>query len=497
MQTTNFRIQNIIPDLFRQVRAWITLRSPRLAQSSIGKVERHWRERIDDVLCSPDNARIERVPDAGKIKGYHITMHNGVKVCCNGYCGSGMLNMLIENKGVHEPQEEYAFEKIIGYLPEQCKMLELGAYWGFYSLSLLQQRPKAKCWLVEPDLVNMVSGKINFRLNGRKGKFVNARVDAKPDAAQRIISVDSFCKAEGIDHLDILHADIQEHEVSMLEGASFMLASDRLDYVFISTHSNDLHEQCIKILRSHKYSILAESNLNQTYSWDGLIVAKRIGIKNPESLTIANKPQLADDFYKDFYSSKRAPFVVVIGTVGSGKTSLIRDLIKFGLDQPLNSEAYHIAECGSSLLREDGEFCNVDALFNSNFVVVDDVRHDGHELADNLACKCFNEKTPVIMTIQNHVLEDNSSGLFTTFIRLLSYSTHVCFLPHPYSSDRGMVLFEMEKLFKDKWIVPKQGEFWAVNNKTQQGNLYSRTILNPEPITAPKDRGRFKPRRED
>ena len=31
---------------------------------------------------------------------------NGVKVYANSYYGSGMLNLLIKNKGVHEPQEE-------------------------------------------------------------------------------------------------------------------------------------------------------------------------------------------------------------------------------------------------------------------------------------------------------------------------------------------------------------------------------------------------------
>ena len=85
------------------------------------------RKRIDDVISSPDNAaQFQSVSEAGKLQGYFITMHNGVRVCANGYYGRGIPNMLIENKGVHEPQEERAFEAIIEHLRDDCTMLELG-----------------------------------------------------------------------------------------------------------------------------------------------------------------------------------------------------------------------------------------------------------------------------------------------------------------------------------------------------------------------------------
>ncbi|MBT8036294.1 MAG: FkbM family methyltransferase [Verrucomicrobiae bacterium] len=255
----------------------------------MGKVDSYWRDRIDDVISSPDNAHIPRHPSAGQLKGYTITMHNDVRVCANGYYGAGILNMLIENKGVHEPQEERAFEEIIRLLPDQCVMLELGAYWGFYSLSLLQQRPKATCFLVEPETQNLISGRINFRLNGRKGIFTQASVDRSPKDNPRTISVDSFCREHNIDHLHMLHSDIQGYELAMLEGASNLLTKGNADFVFISTHSTKLHIDCIEKLKSFGYVILADADMKETFSYDGLIVAKHHSIENPQAVEISKK----------------------------------------------------------------------------------------------------------------------------------------------------------------------------------------------------------------
>ena len=251
------------------------LTSPGSIASLVGQVDEHWRARIDDVVSCPDNIHIPRCDEAGRLEGSIITMHNGVKVHAGGYYGAGILNMLMESGGVHEPQEERIFEEVIRTLPENCSMLELGSYWGFYSLSLLHQRPRARCFLIEPDEVNMVSGKLNFRLNGRKAHFTLAGIGAEPSRQRRILTVDAFCKTRGILHLDILHADIQGHEAAMLEGARDMLLREMVDYVFISSHSNELHRLCCEKLRDFGYRIVTQANLDETFSYDGLIVAAK------------------------------------------------------------------------------------------------------------------------------------------------------------------------------------------------------------------------------
>lgn len=290
MKTFNFEtVLELYRDIRRRRKFIKNLTSRRQALRGIGKVDEEWRQRIDDVISSPDNSAIPRCADAGKLRGHVITMHNGVRVLANGYYGSGILNMLIENKGVHEPQEERVFELIIRLLPEKCVMLELGAYWGFYSLSLLQARPQAKCYLVEPETENLLSGKINFRINSRKGHFTQAKVDRSVIKNPAIITVDWFCKFHSISHLDILHSDIQGYELAMLEGASETLKEGRVDYIFISTHSSELHANCLAKLKSFGYILLCEADMNETFSVDGLIVAKHSSIKNPIMCEISKK----------------------------------------------------------------------------------------------------------------------------------------------------------------------------------------------------------------
>ena len=64
-----------------------------------------------------------------------------------------------------------------------------------------------------------------------------------------------------------------------------------IDFLFISTHSNELHAECIRILQSHGYSILASADLEQTYSVDGLIVARGPRVFLPAELAISKKPR--------------------------------------------------------------------------------------------------------------------------------------------------------------------------------------------------------------
>ena len=271
--------------------------NPRKVQSSLGQVSPKWRLKIDDVLSSPDNAHIPRVANAGQLKGGMIVMHNGIEVGALGYYGSGILNMLIENKGVHEPQEERAFAEILRCLPSQGTMIELGAYWGFYSLWFTRTVSQPRCFLVEPSYACLQSGKTNFRHAGYPAQFEQAYVSNRDTTAcdgTPMISVDGFCRRHNIEHVNILHADIQNAEVDMLIGAKNLLTNKKADYIFISTHSNELHRTCVEMLTAYDYVILASADVSQSYSVDGLIVAKRRGIPQPEHLTISQKPRTAD-----------------------------------------------------------------------------------------------------------------------------------------------------------------------------------------------------------
>lgn len=255
-----------------------------------------WWPRIKDVLDAPDNAFLPRHAEAGKTRGPVITMHNGVKIYSGSYYGDGNFRILVDNRGAHEPQEERAFAEVMEFLPENCVMLELGAYWAFYSLSLLARHPKAECHLVEPGFFHMSSGMWNFKLNNRKGLFTQAFVSDFPaqasEDAPETISVDSYCRRKKIPHLHILHSDIQGYEGRMLDGAREMLSAEKVDFVFISTHSNELHGECIRKLKSFEYKILAQANLEESYSYDGLIVAKSPRIDKPLKIEISRKGRI-------------------------------------------------------------------------------------------------------------------------------------------------------------------------------------------------------------
>ena len=266
----------------------------RRALRSLGNVDAHWRERIDDALACPDNASIPRVPEAGQLVDGVLTMHNGIQVGGLGYYGAGIMNMLIDNCGVHEPQEERAFGEVLKQVPPGSVMLELGAYWAFYSLWFAQEITDADCYLLEPHPTNIRSGQINFQLNQRTATFNQAYVGAVDSAAEDgidVVTVDSHCQHRGIDRLAVLHSDIQGAEADMLRGAGRMLAAGDIDFLFISTHSNELHAECIRILQSHGYSILASADLEQTYSVDGLIVARGPRVFLPAELAISKKPR--------------------------------------------------------------------------------------------------------------------------------------------------------------------------------------------------------------
>jgi hypothetical protein len=253
------------------------------------KISPYWRARIDKVRQSSDNQRINHVPDAGKIYPAYQLMHNGVHITLGSYYDYGNTHLLLENKGVHEPQEEYIFQEILPFIKEGGTMMELGSYWAFYSLWFAARVKNAKCIMIEPDPHKMNFGKLNFRLNGRSGRFRLGFIDAFTDASKSIptYDVDHLMKEFKVGFLDILHSDIQGYELKMLKGAAKTLGDHKIGYAFISTHSNELHRQCIDELKSYGYVIVADADLDESYATDGVIVAKLPEMAGPDSLQIS------------------------------------------------------------------------------------------------------------------------------------------------------------------------------------------------------------------
>jgi hypothetical protein len=226
--------------------------------------------RFREVISDPLNLLIERVPVAGMVEANDVFLHNGLRVPVVGegaYYGA-FSHLLVINRGVHEPLEEYVFQELLNTLPEAPTMLELGAYWGHYSMWLKKLRPQSTVILVEPEHHSLAAGVKNFSKNGFVGEFIQSFV------GRGHLEVDSFLSKRFLTHLNVLHVDIQGHEVEMMEGSQKSLSQQMIDYLFISTHSQEIHKGIVTKLSALGYRVEVASDFdNDTTSFDGFVFA--------------------------------------------------------------------------------------------------------------------------------------------------------------------------------------------------------------------------------
>jgi hypothetical protein len=76
---------------------------------------RQRRYRTNLTISCPDNAHLPRVPEAAQIAHGLQVMHNGLRVHDDSYSyfPDEMHEILRQNRGVHEPQEERVFAEVL------------------------------------------------------------------------------------------------------------------------------------------------------------------------------------------------------------------------------------------------------------------------------------------------------------------------------------------------------------------------------------------------
>lgn len=263
------------------------------------------RSRVLTTVCCDDCSFFPRVQSAGNIvmgddgSSYQI-MHNGIKIGKDCYYGSWMTTIIELLKGHHEPQEEKAFHEVLNFMPQNAVMLELGSYWGYYSMWFQQKVSGAKNFLIEPDPKNLLVGQKNFALNGMNGYFTQAMIGPVSLESQvftdwdhntyniKQLSVDDFAAQNAIDFIHILHSDIQGAELEMLKGCQRLIAEKRIGYFFISTHRG-AHQNCLKLLEDANFTILLSITREESFSADGLIIAKLPEIGGPSLLDVSRR----------------------------------------------------------------------------------------------------------------------------------------------------------------------------------------------------------------
>ena len=250
---------------------------------------------------------IKKHPDAGRIikeDGLSIqVMHNGLKVELGGYHGRWMAEIITQLKGHHEPQEELLFDAVLKAVRKDGLIVELGAFWSYYSMWFLKDIAAGRALCIEPDPVHIETGKRNMALNGLSGRvsYHQAWIGETEEAAVEHMAESSRqplrlaqLSMSGIARLaegpiEILHCDAQGAETGLLRSMAAM--GDDLDirFVFVSTHhhyisgSRETHAECLALLREMGFAILAEYDVGESFSGDGLIVASR----DPADLSLA------------------------------------------------------------------------------------------------------------------------------------------------------------------------------------------------------------------
>jgi hypothetical protein len=228
--------------------------------------------RFREIVSDPLNLLIERDPRAGMVENGLVWLHNGNRVPVEGrhaYYGR-FSDVLVINRGVHEPLEEYVFQEVLRAMPDEPTMLELGAYWGHYSMWMKRARPRSRVFMVEPDARNLDAGRANFARHAFEGTFIRAFV------GKGKFEVDRFMSEQGYPRLNILHSDIQGFEIEMLRGASESFSRGLIDFVFVSTHSQSLHDAVLAELSTAGMRIEASSgHAIETTSFDGFVLASR------------------------------------------------------------------------------------------------------------------------------------------------------------------------------------------------------------------------------
>lgn len=244
--------------------------------------------RIAITLACRDCDSIPKVPDAGRIfrcDGEPVQiMHDGTLVLAGGYYGDWMARIIAGLDGHHEPQEETLFHGLLAHARPATLVVELGAYWAYYTNWYLGAVPGSRAVCVEPEAANLEVGRRNLLLNGREARLVQASVGGSFRPAGDDLPVECLDMPAVLDRIDgepieMLHMDVQGAETAFLASMRQTDAARLVRFLVVSTHhraisgSPTTHQDCLAGLRDQGAFILDEHSVEESFSGDGLIVA--------------------------------------------------------------------------------------------------------------------------------------------------------------------------------------------------------------------------------
>jgi FkbM family methyltransferase len=284
------------------------IRTAIITSKLIGPIVRWgWKQYVTAIAINGPNdcAEIPKIAGAGKCfsdrEGFYQLMHNGIKIRLRSYYDDLNKTIIEKLHGHHEPQEELVFYRVLQQLPESPVMIEVGSYWGYYSLWFKKEKPAGSVYLIEPLDGHLEAGKGNFKANHMKGEFFKAYVGSTSMPAHTVkmegeivkdvekITIDDFMERHGIPYIDLLHADVQGAEFDLVKGAERALGAGKLSYIFISTHGAKVHNDCMGLLARYNFQIIATHTRAESFTTDGLIVARNKKIEGINEVPISKK----------------------------------------------------------------------------------------------------------------------------------------------------------------------------------------------------------------
>jgi len=253
------------------------------------------RARVELTVSCNDCSTIPKVANAGAIErvGEQVVqiMHNGIPVLAGGYYGEWMSEIIHRLEGHHEPQEERVFHEIVERVhasgADSPGIVELGAFWSYYSLWFLHRCDNARAVLVEPDPSHLAVARVNLALNDAEALVLQAAIGTAREDRSFVCESGDVVEPEwltlaqildraGLERAEVVVSDIQGAETALLEESLPYLA-DRVRFLVLSTHDVsisgnwDTHERCLLLLRQCGAHVIAEHHIVESFSGDGLI----------------------------------------------------------------------------------------------------------------------------------------------------------------------------------------------------------------------------------
>lgn len=252
--------------------------------------------RVAMTIACRDSDPIPKVPGAGAVfvrAGRQLQrMHEGTLIEAGGYHGDWMTRIIRGLRGHHEPQEELLFHHLVACCRPRTTIVEVGAFWAYYTNWYLGAVADSNAVCVEPDANNMACGQRNLALNGRSATWIHAcvgRAYAEAVAMRResdgitvslpCHSFDSLLDRIGRRPIEMLHMDCQGAELPLLQSLDRAVREGLLRFVVVSTHhplisgSPTTHQDCLRQLEALGATILCEHQVEESFSGDGLIAA--------------------------------------------------------------------------------------------------------------------------------------------------------------------------------------------------------------------------------